>query len=104
MTGGGGYHSTCSYTLGSYGANKHNAPLTFGRMIANPVKSTYTSTTPQLSKRACDDACAYNRCTAGLIPRSWLLSWGSETAFSPERIFESKLQVESFHFNRKETF
>ena len=28
-----------------------------GRMIANPVKSTYTSTTPQLSERAGGDAC-----------------------------------------------
>ena len=44
-----------------------------GRMIANPVKSTCTSTTPQLSERADADASAYNRCTARLIPRSWLL-------------------------------
>ena len=43
------------------------------RMIANPVKSTCTSTTPQLSERAGADASAYNRCTARLIPRSWLL-------------------------------
>ena len=28
-----------------------------GRMIANPVKSTCTSTTPQLSERADADAC-----------------------------------------------
>ena len=44
-----------------------------GRMIANPVKSPCASTTPQLSERAVADASAYNRCTAGLIPRSWLL-------------------------------
>ena len=44
-----------------------------GRMIANPVKSTCTSTTPQLSERAGADASAYNRCTARLIPRSSLL-------------------------------
>ena len=42
-------------------------------MIANPVKSTCTSTTPQLSERAGADASAFNRCTARLIPRSWLL-------------------------------
>ena len=41
-------------------------------MIANPVKSTCTSTTPQLSERA-GAMRAYNRCTARLIPRSWLL-------------------------------
>ena len=29
----------------------------YGRMIANPVKSTCTSTTPQLSERAGADAC-----------------------------------------------
>ena len=42
-----------------------------GRMIANPVKSTCTSTTPQLSARAGGDACL-NRCTARLIPLIWL--------------------------------
>ena len=44
-----------------------------GRMIANPAKSTCSSTTPQLSELAGADASAYNRCTARLIPRSWLL-------------------------------
>ena len=44
-----------------------------GRMIANPVKSTCTSTTPQLSERAGADASAFNRCAARLIPLSWLL-------------------------------
>ena len=52
------------------GSRMVSAPLTFGvhchtlsgeercgRMIANPVKSTYTSTTPQLSQRADADAC-----------------------------------------------
>ena len=34
-----------------------SAPLTFGRMIANSVKSTCTSTTPRLWVRAGDDAC-----------------------------------------------
>ena len=42
----------------------------YGRMIASPVKSTCTSTTPQLSERA---GAAYNRRTTRLIPRSWLL-------------------------------
>ena len=31
-----------------------------GRMIANPVKSTCTSTTPQLSERASADTCLYS--------------------------------------------
>ena len=45
-----------------------------GRMIANPVKSTCTSTTPQLSDRSARVAMrACNRCTARLIPRNWLL-------------------------------
>ena len=40
----------------------------------NPVKSTCcTSTTPQLSERADADACLCQRCTARLIPQSWLL-------------------------------
>ena len=39
----------------------------------NPVKSTCTSTTPQLSERAGADACLFQRCTARLIPQSWLL-------------------------------
>ena len=50
-------------------------PVLWGAMralIANPVKSTCTSTTPQLSERAGADASAYNRWTARLIPRSWL--------------------------------
>ena len=38
----------------------------------NPVKSTCTSTTPQLSERAGAD-CAFQRCTARMIPQSWLL-------------------------------
>ena len=42
-------------------------------LIANPVKTACTSTTPQLSERAGADASAYDRCTARLIPRSWLL-------------------------------
>ena len=41
-----------------------------GRMIANPVKSNRTSTTPQLSERVDADASACNRCTARLVPRS----------------------------------
>ena len=45
-------------------------------MIANPVQSTCTSTTPILSERAGGDAHRpYNRCTVRLIPLSWLQEW-----------------------------
>ena len=43
-----------------------------GRMLANPVKTTCTSTTPQLSERRVVMR-VHNRCTAGWILRSWLL-------------------------------
>ena len=49
-----------------------------GRMIANPVKSTCTSVTPQLSERAGVDAC---HTTARLIPRSWLLERCGERGY-----------------------